>query len=587
MSFDSAVEFALTAEDEYSDVFNDLKSQIEALSGDITVGITADTSALDDVKSAIAELSGASEIDIPVNVTGDASDQISTISADVANLSGQTADITVNVDDEASTTLADLQSQVDALSSGATIGVSTTGGVGAAAGGVGGLGEAAAGAGGAGLLAAAGPIGVAVGAVVGAGAALSSVSGQAATAQDSITRLQLAVTNSGTAWSDVADKTNAYITTLSEATGVSHTAIESTAADLLLMGMNYTTAMGTVASALDLAAAKQIDVETAANMLGKAWEGNYTILTRYGIVVDAATKKTGDWGAILDIVEQHFKDAAVTMGDTFSGEMGKATNAWNAFQSTIGSGINWLGSTVITGLMSVFGLGGAPSTAPSIAGQPMQGMAAQTALSTLATEPAATVTTPLATTAKATVDTAATVQNLMTQTQYQSDLIAQQTAAVSDLSGNLERFVTTAPTPTVAAAGSSSWQHAQGGGIIPRMSGKGTPILAAEQEPEAIAPISDLQSMMEQWGASLVGKIAPSHFGTSPNIPVPAPGHFGSSPNIGVQPGGQQTQKVEHTFTINVRGATTTDLQFANQVAKQLSQLNALKGTSGRSWSNA
>ncbi|MBS7622804.1 hypothetical protein KEJ39_03910 [Candidatus Bathyarchaeota archaeon] len=498
---DAEVSFALQAMDEYSGVFDELQDQIEDLSG--------------------------AEIDIDVMADDSATPVLDEIAENMETLDGREALLTVAADDEASGILDDIMGKLDELGErAASVGDLLTAGL------VGGIGGAAVGA-----------AGDVLGTLIGAVTAVPRAAAEAESAQ---TRLQIAVEKSGVSWASVADQTDRYIDVLMKATAFDDEKIKDTAATLLFMGMNYDTAMRTLAAALDLAAARQMDLESSARLLGRAWQGNYSILERYGVVIDEQIKKSGDFIAALDILEKKFGGTAVAMANTMEGEMKRAGNAWENFQEMIGGGINWLGKTLMGGLNWLFGQ-----------------------------KPPEKITIPTA--------------------------------------------------PTVGGGTTFITYSYRRGGIVPAWigGGRGTLVRVAEKEAEAIIPMSQLSKHIHeaireitQTGVpeaalteesrtnlralrAMLQRIQPARrlptwirgdfFPTGPTrgelYPARPPwvgGFFPQGPTRGeLYPAKPLTQTLQ--LNINVRGATTADLQYASEVGKQLAKLDVLSGV-GRRW---
>ena len=124
---------------------------------------------------------------------------------------------------------------------------------------------------------------------------------EAAASEQAFKDLQVAVEKSGTAWNTVEGATKEYLLQLQKVTVYSDEQVAGALQRLLTFGMSYDEAMKALGGTLDLAAAKHMDLETAANLVGKAFTGNTAILTRYGIDVTTAKEATA---AMKDVVEQ-------------------------------------------------------------------------------------------------------------------------------------------------------------------------------------------------------------------------------------------------------------------------------------------
>lgn len=98
---------------------------------------------------------------------------------------------------------------------------------------------------------------------------------------------------------------------------------------------------------LDLATRMKIDIPDAAKIIGKALEGEFSGLSRFGIVLDEQTKKTIEnlfkmgrtaeaQEIILEELNKRFGGSAEAAADTFGGAVAKMKNAWSDFKESIG-----------------------------------------------------------------------------------------------------------------------------------------------------------------------------------------------------------------------------------------------------------
>ena len=189
--------------------------------------------------------------------------------------------------------------------------------------------------------------GFAAGGVVGAGIAgvgelvgfLKDSVNAAAESEKVWTDLAAAVERSGVNFSQVKGDLEEVAVSLSKISTFDDEAIVSAMKNLMTYGMDYKTAMEAVASAVDLAAAKSMDLQSATTMIGKAYTENYSALERYGVVIDEAVKKSGDFNAVLAALNEQFGGAAATQVNTYTGAIAQMRNEWQNLQETIGAAI--------------------------------------------------------------------------------------------------------------------------------------------------------------------------------------------------------------------------------------------------------
>lgn len=106
------------------------------------------------------------------------------------------------------------------------------------------------------------------------------------------TNLQSALQLSGAAWLDVQTKISGVVDKLRETTTFSDQQLVGAVQTLATYGMTAAQAMDALATATELAAAKHIDLATAATAIGKAFDGNTMLLARYGVQVATIAKDT-------------------------------------------------------------------------------------------------------------------------------------------------------------------------------------------------------------------------------------------------------------------------------------------------------
>jgi len=138
---------------------------------------------------------------------------------------------------------------------------------------------------------------------------------KAATASEAVwSSLGAAVERSGQAWEAVKKGTEDALLAMSKTTTYSDEQLAQALEKLLTFGLSYDEAMKALGQTIDFAAAKHMDLESAATIVGKAMDGNTAILKRYG--VDVATSK--DQVAALKDVQEAAAAAIKAMGDGIS-----------------------------------------------------------------------------------------------------------------------------------------------------------------------------------------------------------------------------------------------------------------------------
>jgi hypothetical protein len=128
-----------------------------------------------------------------------------------------------------------------------------------------------------------------------------------------------------------------YAAALQKTTIYSDDAIEASEALLTQIGGVMPRDMeNALKAATNLASGLRIDLNDATMMVAKAAEGNTQALKRHGVELDEATAKSGDFGKVLDAINDKFKGQAETMAGTYAGRLQQIGNAWNNVQESIG-----------------------------------------------------------------------------------------------------------------------------------------------------------------------------------------------------------------------------------------------------------
>lgn len=91
--------------------------------------------------------------------------------------------------------------------------------------------------------------------------------------------------------------------------------------------------------ALDVSAATGKDVETVANALGKAYEGNTSSLSRLGVGLSAAELKTLGFDGAVKELSNTFGGAAATQANTFEGQINRLKVAFDEAKESVGAAL--------------------------------------------------------------------------------------------------------------------------------------------------------------------------------------------------------------------------------------------------------
>jgi DNA-binding ferritin-like protein len=95
---------------------------------------------------------------------------------------------------------------------------------------------------------------------------------------------------------------------------------------------DYTASMAEVETAANLAAGAQIDLNTAAQLVGKAMIGQTGTLARYGIIV-------GEGADAMQLLRDRFRGMAQNEANTLQGKLTQLNNAWENLREAIGDAL--------------------------------------------------------------------------------------------------------------------------------------------------------------------------------------------------------------------------------------------------------
>ena len=150
------------------------------------------------------------------------------------------------------------------------------------------------------------------------------------------TQLALALENATGATQAQIAATEQSILQMSLATGVADDELRPALGRLVRSTGDITQAQDLLTNALDIATATGKPLETVANALGKAYDGNTAALGKLGIGLSAAELKTMDFTAVQGRLSDLFGGAAARNADTYAGRIARMQVAFDEAKETIG-----------------------------------------------------------------------------------------------------------------------------------------------------------------------------------------------------------------------------------------------------------
>ena len=179
---------------------------------------------------------------------------------------------------------------------------------------------------------------VAAAAAAGAYAVKIGIEGVKAAIEDekAQTQLALALENATGATKAQIAATEQSILQMSLATGVADDQLRPALGRLVRSTGDITKAQDLLSTALDISTATGKPLETVANALGKAYDGNTASLGKLGIGLSAAELKTMNFTQVQGKLSDLFGGAAARNADTYAGRIARMQVAFNEAKETIG-----------------------------------------------------------------------------------------------------------------------------------------------------------------------------------------------------------------------------------------------------------
>jgi hypothetical protein len=154
--------------------------------------------------------------------------------------------------------------------------------------------------------------------------------------EDAINKLNLALANQGIYTAKTSKALVDYSGALQQTSVFGDEVILAGEAMLVSFGQNEEQVKRTTQAALDFASATGTDVQTAVELLGKAYAGNTAALSRYGIIVDQNIPKGKQFESVLGQIEGRFSGSALNATKTYSGQVKQLENDFGDLMEALG-----------------------------------------------------------------------------------------------------------------------------------------------------------------------------------------------------------------------------------------------------------
>lgn len=143
---------------------------------------------------------------------------------------------------------------------------------------------------------------------------------EATDAQAALERYKQALENNGEAYDDFSERQEKATRSLQKMTRFSDDEGTAALAEMTTISKDAAGSIENLGLVADIAAAKQISLESSATLVGRVMAGNTSMLARYGIVVKDETKA-------MDELRKTFSGFAERDGATFQGRLERVRNA--------------------------------------------------------------------------------------------------------------------------------------------------------------------------------------------------------------------------------------------------------------------
>jgi hypothetical protein len=142
-------------------------------------------------------------------------------------------------------------------------------------------------------------------------------------------RLAGTLASVGVQFADVEGGIRAAARAMQDTTTIGDEQFAETLQQLVVISGDYEGSLRNVSAVADLAAGLQIDLATAAKLVGRAMAGQTQMLSRYGIVVEKGADA-------VETMRRNFKGLAENEGRSLAGLLKRLSNEWGDFKEALG-----------------------------------------------------------------------------------------------------------------------------------------------------------------------------------------------------------------------------------------------------------
>ena len=146
------------------------------------------------------------------------------------------------------------------------------------------------------------------------------------------TRLGQAVENVGENFATARPEVEAMARAMQDVTTVGDEDFAEILTELITTSGDYAKSLENVGVVADLSAAKQIEMKTAAQLVGRAMVGQTSTLTRYGIVIEEGQDA-------MEVLRKTFRGFAESEAESVEGKLKRLNNEWSDFKQAVGEAV--------------------------------------------------------------------------------------------------------------------------------------------------------------------------------------------------------------------------------------------------------
>ena len=155
--------------------------------------------------------------------------------------------------------------------------------------------------------------------------------------EESSVRLSTAMKTLGIYTDDAFGQMQKFAEEMQQKSAFDKVAIQDMSSLLTTFGLYGKKLEEVAEGAMNLAVARHMDLNSAAMLLGRAYDGNTTMLKRYGIQIQDTGSVSGNFAEVMRLVNERFGGAAAAQVGTYNGQIAQMTHNFDDLKQKIGA----------------------------------------------------------------------------------------------------------------------------------------------------------------------------------------------------------------------------------------------------------